>query len=382
MSLEPENPSVYQYWNTLTDQKDAVTSLSFSPEGKYIAATGYSGVSIWEIDTQRLMSVPHVDSADKRVFTRSAWMSFEGKRLLLILGSKRGDVTLWFWDDNQDAFIRAKRFRQSQADTEVLSMDVYEAAVQRDRAGMLVVATADHQVTMWSISSDLQIVQGFSLRTEASCCPQTVRFDTIDHTVIIFAQHGGQIARYDCQSGAQVGYRTGGPELMATVAVDLTGQCYVAYTGTSLEVISYINKAMSRTIPIERGDAPYPMDIAFGESGKVLAMGTDKGRALLYELSTAQIIQTMEYPKGGIVQRVTTCTTNDYHIVAYSGSSLLRPADVILYRKARHSDKHMDSSLVKVRRCAVCRDQLLFASLFGSVALAMLSYELFARFTM
>lgn len=46
------------------------------------------------------------------------------------------------------------------------------------------------------------------------------------------------------------------------------------------------------------------MYMALGEGGEVLLAGTDKGCALLYDVVDGKVLQSLEYPKGGLVQQV------------------------------------------------------------------------------
>ncbi|KAI5895831.1 uncharacterized protein SCHCODRAFT_02494499 [Schizophyllum commune H4-8] len=372
--MQPEQPTEYEYLATLTDQKDSVLSLSFSPDGKYLAATGYAGVSIWDTGTQGLMSVPQLEVSERNVAARSVWISFEGERLIFILGFKCGDVALWYWDEDQDAFIHAKRFRFGHEEARLLSMDVYQPSLDKDHPGRLAIATSDNLVTMWAITYDLDTIRGFSVPLESSCRPKTIKFDPLAHTLVVFSEFGGSIVRIDCQSGARVGARTDGPIIMSSVVVDLIGKRYVAHTGRSLEIVSMAGRPVSRSIPLEQADVPYTMHSAFGEGGKVIITGTAKGRVLVFDTDNARILQSMDYPRGGLVQYVSTCTTDLDHLVAYAGSSLLRPADVLLYRKARAPKTGGDAGSAGGR---TCRGHLLLTAPYWIIMLALLLLQVF-----
>lgn len=90
----------------------------------------------------------------------------------------------------------------------------------------------------------------------------------------------------------------------ASVAVDPLGQRFVAYTGQSLEVVSMCHTMASQTIFCEHTDFLYPMHVAFAGAGEALVVGTDKGRAMLYDMRNPSKGRALNYPRGGLVQQV------------------------------------------------------------------------------
>ncbi|KAL1657831.1 WD40-repeat-containing domain protein [Schizophyllum commune] len=326
----------YTHWATLPGYKDGVLSLTISPDSKYLVVTGYAGVAIWNVAERRALRVPSltVDARGKHLYTCSSWLFFQDSSSeVLVLGSRSGDLQLWKWDAAQNGFVRSRRFKNKQGPSETLSMDVYQSSVPALSSGMVVAAMASHRVVLLDVSAQLDVTELFSITMDQNCRPQNVKFDAFAHTFLVFAQAGGVIQRFDCLSGARVGMMIDGPQVMACVAVDPRGQRFVAYTGQSLEVVSMNHAMASHSIPCDATDILYPMHVAFAEGGEVLLFGTDKGRAMVYDMNTFSQVQTLAYPRGGLVQHVAACTTNTHHIVAYAGSSIEQESDVILYRK-------------------------------------------------
>ncbi|TRM59717.1 WD40-repeat-containing domain protein [Schizophyllum amplum] len=321
---------------TLQGQEDGVLSLGFSARGKYIAATGYAGVCIWEVAQQQRVSVPAPPAVitDKHIYTRSVWLHFEHTGLhVLVLGSKRGDISLWRW---KRAFVYSCRSKHSPDVTEVLSMDVYRRSVHHEERGRVAVSTADGRITLWSVcpSAD-KLRQIFSVQLEPAFFPKTIKFDVSAHAIVAFAETGGTMARYHCDTGKHMGHRHDGPEVMASVAIDAAKSVFAAYTGSTYEFSSLRRQMHIATIDSETPDIYYPMSMAFAEGGELLLVGTDKAHALLYDVEHGRIRQSFGYPKGGLVQQVAACSTKDCHLVAFAGSSIRRSADVIIYVKAR-----------------------------------------------
>ncbi|KAJ3848680.1 hypothetical protein EV368DRAFT_86369 [Lentinula lateritia] len=138
--------SQYQALSTLTGPRDAVVSLAFSAKAKFLSAAGYSGVFVWDLSTSTPTPLPHMLFAPqnpKYVITTSIWVNFQkNKRHVLLLGSMRGDIILWDWNDDAKSFQLLYRVPPIESvEDEILSMDVYEQDIASGRIGRVVAAT-------------------------------------------------------------------------------------------------------------------------------------------------------------------------------------------------------------------------------------------------
>lgn len=65
--------------------------------------SGYSGVCVWDLATSTSPPLPHMLFAPqnpKYIITASVWIYFQkNNRHVLILGSMRGDILLWDWNE-------------------------------------------------------------------------------------------------------------------------------------------------------------------------------------------------------------------------------------------------------------------------------------------
>ncbi|KAJ3806101.1 hypothetical protein F5876DRAFT_69225, partial [Lentinula aff. lateritia] len=129
--------SQYQALSTLTGPRDAVVSLAFSAKAKFLSAAGYSGVFVWDLSTSTPTPLPHMLFAPqnpKYVITTSIWVNFQkNKRHVLLLGSMRGDIILWDWNDDAKLLYRVPPIES--VEDEILSMDVYEQDIASGRIG-------------------------------------------------------------------------------------------------------------------------------------------------------------------------------------------------------------------------------------------------------
>lgn len=116
----------YQILSTLRGPQDAVTSLSFSSEAKFLAAagtccfslsydatntlTGPGGVNVWNVDT--LEAVPMnsqqelVQHPERVPVPVTKWLRFtQQPRHLLLLGAWDGSVQVWDYNDDKKASL-------------------------------------------------------------------------------------------------------------------------------------------------------------------------------------------------------------------------------------------------------------------------------------
>ncbi|KAI5887352.1 WD40 repeat-like protein [Schizophyllum commune H4-8] len=368
--------SEYTYWTTIPDQKDGITSLSFSPRGKYLAITGYDGVSVWNVGGQDKVTVPdsRAEYREKHLYTRSAWLFFvENSVEILVLCSKLGDVLLWTFDETKQA--RACSSFCHIGATEVVSLDVYHAEVPADESALIAAALTNGTIVVSTVTVNAVVLERFIITLDQGRFPQRVKFDQLGHTLVVFDRAGGimQVSRYDCESGMKVGVREDAPRLIASVAFDPVAQRYAAYTGRSIEIVSMSSDVPPVSIPCANSIL-YPMHLAFGEGSEVLLAGTDNGHAVLYDVNNPSTVQVLDYPKGGLVQPVATCTTAEGHILAFAGSSILKATDIIIYRKRAPLPGSRMS-----RRCIACCKVFLPYCIYWACMLGIYMYGYYAH---
>ncbi|KAJ3745950.1 WD40-repeat-containing domain protein, partial [Lentinula raphanica] len=299
----------YQCQSTLNGPRDAVLSISFSPNAKFIAATGYSGVHVWEVENSTPVSVPEMNYAPdnpKYDFSASSWLIFEQENLyVLILGSMRGDLLVWSWRESYPTFVSMTRAESIQMNDQVLSLDVRERAVPSGRSGRIVVATGSGRVAAWSLSIKGELSQIFSVTLEPGILPRTIRFTKKD--IVAFARTGGTVVNLDPKTGQVTLKRSSGPAVMGSVSLDNKTDRFVAWTGQNFDMFTLSNLAFVRTFV---GRAPlvhFPKHVAFVEAGEKVVGGTDAGHAILYDVRTGREKQILNYPRSGLVQQVAVC---------------------------------------------------------------------------
>ncbi|KAJ3933432.1 MAG: hypothetical protein NXY57DRAFT_959928 [Lentinula lateritia] len=269
----------YEPLATLSGARDAVISLAFLVKAKFLSAAGYSGVFVWDLSTSAAITLPRMLFAPqnpKYVNTSSIWVYFQkNKRHVLLLASMRGDLILWDYKDDIKSFQVLYRVPPMEnKEEEVLSMDVYEQDIASGRIGRVIAATANRHISVWSLSSS-----------------------------------------------------------RGSVAVSNTSNKFVAYTGKNFHLYRLASLELLKTYSAETPVVMFSKTVAFGESENIIVGGTDRGHALIYEVNMEELLQTLTYPRGGLVQPVTTITLPDRHLIAIAGSTAQQSADVILFEK-------------------------------------------------
>ncbi|KAJ3765837.1 WD40-repeat-containing domain protein [Lentinula raphanica] len=319
----------------LSGMRDAVLSVSFSSKAKFVSATGFAGVIIWDLSCGTPVSSPQIICAPqnpKYIISASAWLYFpKYDRHILVLGSLRGDVLLWQWDSAVNAFQRLHRIPSVNAERQVLSLDVYEREVSSGHRGRIVGATIDGCVTVWALSAVGELTQVFSCTLEI--LPKTVRFCPHTRDLLVFAQIGGIILRLDHRSGDIRSRRDNGPRIMGSVALNRAADKFVAWTGDGFQLHTLSNLELIRTFGGHRPVVHFPKHVVFGEKDGIIIGGTDRGCGLIYNLHHNEAVQTLDYHRGGLVQHVAAITLPERHLIAIAGSTRYQPADVVIYQK-------------------------------------------------
>ncbi|KAJ3759354.1 WD40-repeat-containing domain protein, partial [Lentinula raphanica] len=327
----------YQHAATLRGHGDAILSLCYSVDGKFIAATGYTGVHVWEVSTSalaRLPAFPFASRDPKYAFSASCWLFLEkDQQHILLLGSMRGDVLVWGCKDQELEFVPIARAPTANVNKQISSLEVRETRVHNGRNGRIVFATIDGRVNVWSLSDSGEFSQIFSVSLAASIVPRAVLFSR--KHLLVFAMTGGTIIQLNSSTGDVISQRNYGPDVMGSVCVDPDTDSFVAWTGNNFNLFNLNDLAHVRTFEGKPPTVLFPKRAVFVEHGNKLVGGTDRGYALLYDRATGKKVQVLDYPRGGLVQQVTAHTTDKHHLLAIAGSASQQPCDVVLYRKAR-----------------------------------------------
>ncbi|KAJ3714489.1 hypothetical protein C8R42DRAFT_646415 [Lentinula raphanica] len=286
----------YKYYTTFESVQGAVTSLSISADGKYLAATGVFGAAVWDLNSLTLPGVRARDE-EKRLFSTSAWLCFDDGsgdtfRYVLILGCLNGDVTAL--DLNEEEMeLQANRLPIAPSTAQqVVSLDVQQPEVGNRSHARVVASFADSIIKCWTLCFDGDFELVFSMTLEPSFFPKTVCFDKENQRVLVFSKRGGVCVLLDCSTG---------------------------------EVISRIENGC-QLIFVQDGMDPekaFPCQVAFVENGSKIVGGTDQGEALLFDSHSGLLEQRMEFPTKKPVPAITTCTLKDryYIAVAVAGTS-------------------------------------------------------------
>ncbi|KAE9383058.1 WD40 repeat-like protein, partial [Gymnopus androsaceus JB14] len=324
--------SKYEHLSTLQGAQDAVLSVSFSPDGKFVAATGFNGVCVWDMKTFSSVALPFTFSPQKTardVFPISGWLYFKtNSQHVLLLGSLDGDIHAWDW--NADRNVGALLAPQSPAQ-QVMSMDLYQTEIDVGHRARIAAAFSDGSILLWTLSADGEFRHKYTVKLDSSFLPKAVRFDAATRNLYVFSMNGGKITLLDHATGGVIWTKTRGPEVMGSVSIDRSSAHFVAHTGRDFQLFELSSLNHIRTY---RGPSPvvlFPKQVAFAENDAKIVGGTDKGKAVVYDSQLGTVVQILEYPKGGLVQPVSVSFLHDGHYIAIAGSSSQQPSDVILF---------------------------------------------------
>ncbi|KAJ3746903.1 WD40-repeat-containing domain protein [Lentinula raphanica] len=330
----------YHPLSRLTGPRDAVLSLAFSAKAKFLSASGYSGVFIWDLSTSIAVTkhLPHMLFAPqnpKYVITASTWIYFQKtKRHVLILGSMRGDILLWDWTEQRKTFNLLYRVSpMNDSSDEILSIDIHEQDVASGRIGRVVTSSANRFISVWTLTSSGEFSKVFTTTLDDNLKPKTVCMCKQTRDIFVFPLYGGEIIRLDYKTGEIKSRKSPGPGRMGSVALNRTSDKFVAYTRKNFQLYRLGNLEMLKTFNAETPVVFYPKQVVFGESESIVVGGTDRGCALVYDVESERIIQTLQYPGGNLVQPVSTFTLPGRHLIAVAGSTQEQSSDVILYEK-------------------------------------------------
>ncbi|KAF5342742.1 hypothetical protein D9758_015921 [Tetrapyrgos nigripes] len=303
---------------THTSTRDAVLSLSFSLDGRFLVIAGFDGVAIYDMFStppSAPMATPHisVNNPDvKPVFTTSQWMLCEREsRHLLITGSSNGDLYLWEWRDDHQLFETFNKVPSTIAqdgqvsDGEIISLDVYKAYVPDGRHGRVAASFASRIVKVWSVSlTSKEVTMVFRVSMEETFILATVKFRK-DLDLFVFKARNGVIRLLDQRTGETIHTDLVKGDFLGDVCIDEDRNAFLIFDGgISLNHL--------------------PRQAKFMGDGIFVLAGSESGAVFLYDTESGSVIQTLAYNKCH-VRTVVVSEFSKYRLLATAGSA---PAEV------------------------------------------------------
>ncbi|KAF9032302.1 hypothetical protein BDZ89DRAFT_1131431 [Hymenopellis radicata] len=324
-------PPDYRFYQELRGPKDGVCRLAFSHDGHFLAAiteinptTGQGGkVFIWDVTSFLPIPVPD----DDLHCTVCTWIYLTKVHLYtLVLGSDDGRIVTWNFNERAGKFSNSHKLPKGSvgsSEAAVISLGVYSDVVNPSRNRARVAFShgnpTEPQVSVYALSPADGFVKIFSVKLPAKT--------------------GGRLALLDGKTGALIKENKEAPLVMASVAVNESSDAFVSMNGQDFELYrrdSLCHTSLLCTLPCDPPLVRYPKQVAFVEGSKLVVGGTDRGKANIYDTASKQLVGTLDYPLGGLVQPVATCSTEELSYIAIAGSTLQQPSSVLIWVK-RHS---------------------------------------------
>ncbi|KAJ4501303.1 hypothetical protein C8R41DRAFT_913298 [Lentinula lateritia] len=296
--------SQYQAIATLQGPRDAVVSLAFSVKAKFLSAAGYSGVYVWDLSTFTSAPLPHMLFAPQNP-----------KYVITALYARRYHIVDWNNETKSFQLLYRVPPMENKED-EILSMDVYKHDIASGRIGRVVASTANRCVSVWTLTSLGEFSKIFSTVLDEGVNPKTVCMCKITRDIFVFPFYGGEIHCLDYKTGAVKHCKSHAPGIMGSVAMNLTTNKFVAYTGKSFQLYRLGSLELVKTFKTELPLVLFPKQVAFGELENNVVGRSDRGCALVYDVNSEETISLLEH-----------------HLIVVAGSTAQQPADVILFEK-------------------------------------------------
>lgn len=143
----------------------------------------------------------------------------------------------------------------------------------------------------------------------------------------------------------------------SALAVDSTGDRLAVCCGKDFELWSLSTLKQIRTIQDPRPPTVlFPKQVAFTDDDSSIVTGTDHGCAVIYDCESGDVLQTLVYPTGTLVQTVAvrakpfqrsvallteavfsiqSRTVGNCEVIAVAGSAMSGPSAVMIWKKIR-----------------------------------------------
>ncbi|KAF5334426.1 hypothetical protein D9758_017872 [Tetrapyrgos nigripes] len=346
----------YREFITLAGHRDAILSLSFSLDARFLAVVGLHGIAMYKMSSSPPggeVTIPHVSTNPqdpKNLFTASAWLLFQnGSRHIVVVGNMNGDVVLWEWRTDHKCFetfikIPAQASRDGDRpqapDGQVMFLDVYERIVPDHHHGRIAASFSSRVVTVWSVSiASKEVTEVFRVSLKDSFIPVTVKFlSKLD--LLVFKAKSGDICILDQKTGATKGRHIVAGEFLGQVCFNDRQDAFLVWTGKSFEMFSLENRQLLRVFGGNTSQSHLPRQVQFIEEGRLVLGGAETGCALLYDRDSGKLVQSLPLSSRK-VQTVTdqASASSKHYFVAIAGSTISESNKVKVFFKLRPTPK-------------------------------------------
>ncbi|TCD61003.1 hypothetical protein EIP91_009173 [Steccherinum ochraceum] len=335
----------YELSKTFENIKDCVLSLSFSAFGSFICASGFNGVSCWNLASMAPIHLPSDLSVDEisRVYPICAWLYFvKTSQHVLLLGTYDGSVVAWdlVSTDGTESLQRRRQpapdVPEANASNAVTSMSVGAVEVPDGRRGRIAACFFNKSICVWTMTADGGFQTLWRLDT-LQFTPVTVAYRE-PRRLWVFALTGGEICVFHSEKGTVVESKTNGPEVMKHVTLDSESDVFAICAARNTQLFNLDSLTFIRQLedPVPP-TVLYPKQVAFTEECTKVVAGTDRGVALVFDCATGVLVQTLPAPSCKLVQTVAACAVGDLDVVAVAGSTQTQPSALLIWHKARET---------------------------------------------
>ncbi|KAF5342783.1 hypothetical protein D9758_017129 [Tetrapyrgos nigripes] len=352
--------SSYQRLITLSGPQSGIRSVSFSPDGLFVSAVGYGGVTIWDLRSRSTVltpNAPYERNNPRHAYSTSAWIYFEGThKHVFVFGNMAGEMFLWLWDSVHKTFLEKGRQTvdrgQGNQNQEVMSIDVSAAKVAPGHQVNIVTSTSNGVVAVWSLTANLELKNAFLADMPDDILPRTVKFSN-GGQVFVFSRDGGSFLQLDGETGNLMWANKEGPKAMLSVSVDEKQDLFAAWIGPNAAMFKLSNSEFVREFKGDEMLFPNAKEVAFAEEGSLLVVGSDHGPVQIFSVLSGQRASTPHVPSYRRVairfgrsqlsvhdHWLMRANPSDRRFLSRSVTSLPllhqarnRPADVLIYKK-------------------------------------------------
>ncbi|KAL0562762.1 hypothetical protein V5O48_019317, partial [Marasmius crinis-equi] len=149
---------------------------------------------------------------------------------------------------------------------------------------------------------------------------------------------GSRVVQLSSKSGKITWSSDAVPATIGFAALNQANEQIPLSTGSDLRIYQLPAFSHLRTMKSIPPIVRFPKQVAFTSEGDLIVAGTDAGRAVVYETKSGKAVQSLSYPRGGLVQSVAMGTSGGSCYIVIAGSTSQQVPDVIIWRRKPSDD--------------------------------------------
>ncbi|KAH9478857.1 hypothetical protein JR316_0009319 [Psilocybe cubensis] len=309
---------------SLRDQKGPITSLAFSPSGKYLASGGISQLTIWDLEKRRVLETSPQSYYERSEISTICWVTRTKEGFdILSYGNAKGFLVFLIHRPSQD------RFDVLHAARVALGGEITCIAVKAESSNVeisrIALGTRDKCIMVFTFNpttKELVPIHSITYGDGQGTIPKAMAFDNNTRAdLYVFGLYDGGLYRYDGKDMSEISKHQLGSQI-GNAVIDIERKiCVIDNVRNGFSVYQVDLGSFVRDLTTRDAKHTFPKQVALGNDSGLVIGGSDHGLIYIFERDTGKCLKAFKHGRMRGVETIASHDNNNGTITIASASS-------------------------------------------------------------